>query len=117
MFTETETTSLKASTDFATIFSCFFSLSVSIETLQALQGLLSEQGHSYAKNKAKEAEKACNTCYEQIERAIGKGLGAESKHIMLEAVELQKNTLYRYFVLDEADQDLVRDFIDKLENK
>lgn len=99
---------------FAHIYSALFALSVSVEVLQALQGILSERKHNYAINKAKEAEKACNTAYKVVERAIVRGLLPEQSKIMLEAVEQQKSTMYDFFLLDTEDQRRVRGLIAKI---
>lgn len=98
-------------TDFATIYTTLFSLSVSVEATQALQGLLSEKGYKHANNKVKEAERACTAAYAQIERAMTRKLDPEQKTILLEAVEVQKNILYDFFLLESDQQELVRDFI------
>lgn len=102
---------------FAHIYSTLFALSVSVECLQALQGILSEQKHKYARNKCRDAEKASETAYKVVERAITRGLLPEQSKIMLEAVETQKSTMYDFFLLDTDAQHRVRGLINKLKRE
>ena len=108
---------VKTQVDNSVVYTTLFAGSVFVECLQATQGMLSEQRHSYARNKAKEAEKASTLFIDQLTRAITKGVPKDEAQAVLNSVEIQKNIMYDFFLLDFDSQQRVNSLIQKIKRE
>lgn len=115
--TTTETLPSKEELDFSYVYGTLFSLSATIEYIQAIQGLMAERKANYARNKARKAEIACQAVYNTLEREITKNMSPEQKQVSLDAIEHHKNTVYNFFLLSSDEQRRVCNLMDKLKKE
>lgn len=100
--------------DFATVYGTIFSLSTTLEYLVCIQALMAERKANYARNKAIEAEKACQVVHDVLYREMTKRLSPEEKAISEAAIDHHKKLVYEFFLLDRHEQVRVEKLMDKI---
>lgn len=100
--------------DFNTLFGCLFTVGNAIEYLTVMAVHLKEHKANYVANKCNEAVSACNKAYEPLMRALMANLSPAEKELITEALERNKELVYKLFLLDETDQKRVSNLIDKI---
>lgn len=101
---------------FALIFGVLFSLRLTTDYIDGLYPIIDGNNSNWVKNKAKGAEKACNTLKTVINREFQKTMDSHTKEVFNKAFDIQQDLVYSVLGLDPEHQDKVRDLILKLNN-